>query len=166
MPGDPAGGARAAHPGQAGTAAPIITAKRQNVTDITSRNRWIAYLSHNRRCSNPHRPAGRKTMMNKRIHNPAAVLVALLVLAMVFAIAGAVTSQSAPISAKTDRFALATDQLCEAQTWPHVSAACLSWEAGTSARKGFVRTITVEQRDVANQTSVLMRVPVSLTAQR
>ncbi len=105
-------------------------------------------------------------MMIKRLHNPVAVVAALVVLALVFAIAGAVNSNSATLGEKTDRFAIASQELCEHQTWPDVSAACLSWETGASARKSFVRMITIERRDEAHQLSILTRVPVTQTANR
>lgn len=105
-------------------------------------------------------------MMIKRLHNPIAVVAALIVLALVFAIAGAVNSNSATLGGKSDRFAIASEQLCGNQTWPNVSAACLSWEAGTRAPKSFVRMITIERRDEAHQTSILTRVPVIQTAGR
>ena len=100
-------------------------------------------------------------MMIKRMHNPIAVVAALVVLALLFAIAGAVNSNSAPISGKTDRLAAASDSFCGDQTWPDVSPACLSWETGSPARTGFVRMVTIETRDVASRTSVLARVPAS-----
>lgn len=106
-------------------------------------------------------------MIYKRLHNPAALIAALLFLALVFAIAGAANSNSATIeSAKSDRFALATQELCDSQTWPNISPACLSWQTDSAAPQGFVRTVTIEQRDETGRTSYLMRVPATDTANR
>ncbi len=53
---------------------------------------------------------------------------------------------------------------CAAQTWPNISRECLAAENGAPIRT-IVRTITIEQRDVAN-TSTLMRVPRAEMASR
>ncbi|MCW2309239.1 hypothetical protein [Rhodobium gokarnense] len=111
-------------------------------------------------------------MFAKRLHSPASLGAALSVLALVFAIAGGLTAgavgaQAELAAKKTDRIATATAGFCENQTWPNVSSACLSWVSGKGkSTNGFVRTVTLEQRDEGARTSILTRVPVMQTASR
>lgn len=67
---------------------------------------------------------------------------------------------------KSDRIAAAFDLVasCSTAAWPKIPAGCV-----TAAGDGYrvpARSVTVESRDEANRTSVLMRIPAVETASR
>ena len=76
------------------------------------------------------------------------------------------TDEYANTIVKSDRIASAFEVIasCSTSAWPKAPAGCLSNDG--SAFNPATRTVTVERRDEANQTSVLMRVPVVQTASR
>ena len=105
-------------------------------------------------------------MNTKRITKPTALFLSLGFLAGAFIIAGLTASTSAMAEKKLDRVTSATDALCTQSTWPSVSQACLEWTGGTVTKQRSVRIVTIEKRDEANRTSVLVKMPVQVVAAR
>lgn len=66
---------------------------------------------------------------------------------------------AAAVKGKSDRLPVTLPDLCMGQTWGNWSDECISrLTNGRTTR--FVRTVTIEERDVANRTSTLVRVAV------
>jgi hypothetical protein len=67
---------------------------------------------------------------------------------------------------KADRISDAFAMLapCATSTWPHVPADCVG--APSDGYRVPSRSVTIERRDEANRTSVLIRMPVVETASR
>jgi len=90
----------------------------------------------------------------------AAVMTALI------ALSGTAQSNVSATS-KGDRMDLTTtasvSSPCAKQAWPNYDQACLGW-INARAEKSAPRTITIEQRDEANNTSTLIRMPVTTVA--
>lgn len=83
----------------------------------------------------------------------AAVMSAIIA---VHAVAG-----SGPATVKSDRIAdaFALVSTCSTAAWPKVPAECVEHPDGVAGYRVPVRTVTVEKRDEANRTSVLIRMP-------
>ncbi|WMS40983.1 hypothetical protein RDV64_12885 [Acuticoccus sp. MNP-M23] len=57
---------------------------------------------------------------------------------------------------KADRFAMVGEELCEGQSWPNLTPACLNWSEGVES--GPVRFVTLTDTDGAAGQTNLVRV--------
>ena len=64
--------------------------------------------------------------------------------------------RTADVAQKTDRFAMAADQLCEGQAWPNLTSECLAWKSGEPIT-GQVRYVTTKTDDFDAQETSLVR---------
>ncbi len=76
-----------------------------------------------------------------------------------YAVTSDASGEMAPAAIKTDRLPINLPDACTGQTWGDWSSECITvLTDGKTTR--FVRTVTIEERDVANHTSTLVRVAV------
>ena len=84
-----------------------------------------------------------------------------------FIVLSGAAQSTVPAAAKGDKLTVsgfaAQGAACENQAWPNYDRACMAW-INARAERPAPRTITLERRDVENQTSTLIRVPVSQVA--
>lgn len=95
----------------------------------------------------------------------AALIGALIALTVMTGFSRPAAAESVP--AKSDRIAeaFALVSACSTAAWPKVPAECVEPPEGVAGYRVPTRTVTVEERDEANRTSILIRVPAA-TASR
>ncbi len=84
-----------------------------------------------------------------------------------FVVLSGAAQSTVSAAAKGDKLTVsgfaAQESACENQAWPNYDSACMAW-INARAERPAPRTITLERRDAENQTSTLVRVPVSQVA--
>lgn len=90
----------------------------------------------------------------RRILSPLAATVAAAFVVGAATLGGTFAADDA-VAKKTDRFAMASDSLCEGQTWPNLTPECLAWQKGETA--GDVRFVTIASHDKEAGVTTLTR---------
>lgn len=92
---------------------------------------------------------------DRRILTPVAVTLIAGAIVGVATLGGTMAGGPA-VDAKTDRFAVVGEQLCEGQAWPNLTPECLSWKDG-EVTGGKVRFVTISSTDTDTMTTTLTR---------